>query len=264
MNVAFWGLWITLFGLVLSTGLVLSPRQVRPAVASLVAVGLCIALIKIWLFQQAPQWHDINPDSITYDLNARAFALHWKGLPADAYEHLLRGLQMWHEAGEHDRVWHAHDVLSYSSIIGSSDWLYTAYVGLWYWLAGIEPQHVIYSNAAFAAFFPAAAFGIATALGAPRGVALVAGGFALLDPSAGVNASWLLKDTMVGFLAMAALWGLARFAREQAWMALAASLPFLGLLSSARYVAWLALLLGGADDLGFSCDVEELETGRWS
>ena len=169
-------MWLGLFALALALAVCLARPTDRAIAALLVIGGLCAALLKIWLFQQAPQWQDINPDSITYDLNAKAFAMHWQGKPVSADEYNLRGLKVWYAAGLHGPVWEPKDHLSYTSIIGSSDWLYTAYVGLWYWLAGVSQNMVIYSNAILAAFFPAAAFGLAAALGASRRVALLAGG----------------------------------------------------------------------------------------
>jgi hypothetical protein len=60
---------VSLFCIVLLAALLLAPPGTRRTVALLTFAGLFAAAGKIWLFQQAPQWHDINPDSITYDLN---------------------------------------------------------------------------------------------------------------------------------------------------------------------------------------------------
>ena len=232
-----------IFSLVALTGGILAPRGERKTTLSLIMAGLAAASIKITLFQQAPQWQDINPDSITYERNARAFAEHWQGrtVPGEAYA--LRGLAVWHAAGLHGPDWEANDSLAYRSIIGSHEWLYAAYGGLWYWLADAPQAVVIASNALWAAFYPAAAFGIALALGASRKPALAAGALALVDPSSGVNASWLLKDTLAGFLAMAALWGLAGHLRDGGRRRLLIAALALGLLGGVRYVAFLGLII---------------------
>lgn len=103
------GLACVLFFVVLGLGLALAPHSARLIVAVLTVAGLLVAMGKIWMFQQAPQWQDINPDSITYDLNAKAFALHWQGVPVDADEFNLRGLKAFHAAGLHTRVWQPDD-----------------------------------------------------------------------------------------------------------------------------------------------------------
>lgn len=224
------------------TAWTLTSKAERRTALAFVLVGLVAAAVKIAIWQQTPQWRDINPDSITYELNGRAFAAHWQGRAVAAEEYNLRGL-IWHGGGLHGLVWAPNDRRSYASIIGSHEWLYAAYVGLWFWLADASQPLVIWTNALWAAFFPAAAFGIALALAAPRRVALVAGILAVFDPSAGVNASWLLKDTLAGFLAMAALWALAGYLHDGGWGRLVVATPALGFLGGARYVAFLGLVM---------------------
>ncbi|RMH18500.1 MAG: hypothetical protein D6698_06985 [Gammaproteobacteria bacterium] len=155
----------------------------------------------------------------------------------------MRGLKALYQAGRHGQIWEPGESLNYTYVLGSHHWLYPAYVGLWYWLTDASQNWVIYSNAAFAAFFPAAAFGLAIMLGATRRIALLAGGLALLDPSSAVNASWLLKDSMVGFLAMAGLWATLRLVEEGRWTFIPLIVILVGLLGIVRYVAYLALIL---------------------
>ena len=237
MSAAAIGLFLGLLAIVLATAVVLAPRRERRIVALFVAAGVVAAFGKITLFQQSPQWHDTNPDSFTYDFSARAFALHWQGQDVSVREYNLRGLQ-----ARGREVWGAAEVVSYSAVFGSREWLYPAFVGVWYWLTGPDAKRAIDANAVVAGFFPAAAFGIALALGAPRRVAVAAGLLALVDPSAGVNASWLLKDSLAAFLAMAALWAAAAWMRERRWVLpvlLGIGLGFLGIV---RFVAFAALL----------------------
>lgn len=239
---SFW-LAIGFFALVSTVAAVLAARGARRTVFALVMLGLLASALKIFLFQQAPQWQDINPDSITYDLNAQAFAEHWRGSAVEGQSHRLRGLLAHHAAGLHGAEWVPDDKLTYSAVIGSHEWLYVVYVAIWYWLGEATQALVIWSNALWAAFFPAAAFGIAYSLGASQRVSLVAAGLALLDPSAGVNASWLLKDTLAGFLAMAAVWAILAHLREGGNARLVIAVLALGGLGGVRYVAFLALLI---------------------
>ena len=237
------GLGAVFFSWVAITAWVLAPRAERRAALALVLIGLIASFLKIAVFQQVPQWLDINPDSFTYELNARAFALHWDGILVNVESYNLRGLMGLQAVGAHGVEWLPHASLLYVVVIGSSEWLYTAYVGLWYWLIGVTQTTVIWSHALWAAFFPAAAFGIALSIGASKRVALAAAGLGLLDPSAGVNASWLLKDTLAGYLAMAAVWGALSFLRDGGKSRLLVVILTLGALGSVRYVAFIGLAL---------------------
>lgn len=245
MTMAVVALSAVAFLFVLGLAWVLARPADRRLTVGLVLGGLLASVLKIWLFQQAPQWRDINPDSLTYELNARAFAMHWRGQTVDAYDYNLRGLRVQYEAGVHGRDWAPDDRLSYAQVYGANDWLYPAYVGFWYWAAEASQRWVIYSNALWASFLPAAAFGIAIGLGACRKVALAAAGLAMLDPSAGVNASWLLKDTLSAFLAMGALWSLLAFLRRKRTGLLVVFVVLAVLLGGVRQVAFLAMLLAG-------------------
>lgn len=237
------GLAIGIFTVVLTLAVTLATRDTSRMVFVLVLLGLLAAALKVFLFQQAPQWHDINPDSITYDLNAQAFAEHWRGNAVEGKSHHLRGLLAFHAAGIHGAEWVPGDRLTYGWVIGSHEWLFTGYVALWYWLGEATQALVIWSNVLWAAFFPAAAFGIAHSLGANRRVSLAAAGLALLDPSAGVNASWLLKDTLAGFLAMAATWAVLAYLREGGKARLGIAALTLGGLGGVRFVAFLSLVI---------------------
>lgn len=237
------GLASASFSLVVLAAWFLAPLKERRTVLLLVMLGLVVAASKIWVVQQMPQWHDIKPDAITYDLNAQAFAEHWSGNAASGESHNLRGLLALYAAGVHGPEWVPGDKLTYASVTGSHEWLFTGYIALWYWLGEATQASVILSNALWAAFFPAAAFGIAHSLGASRRVSLAAAGLALLDPSAGVNASWLLKDTLAGFLAMAALWAMLAYVRDGGKARLFIAVLALGGVAGVRFVAFIALLI---------------------
>ncbi len=237
------GLASTSFSLVVLAAWFLAPLKERRTVLLLVMLGLVVAASKIWVVQQMPQWHDIKPDAITYDLNAKAFAEHWSGNAAAGERYNLRGLLAFHAAGVYGAEWMPGASLTFASVTGSQEWLFTGYIALWYWLGDATQAVVIWSNALWAAFFPAVAFGIAHSLGASRRVSLVAAGLALLDPSAGVNASWLLKDTLAGFLALAALWALLAYLRDGGKARLFTAVLALGGLAGVRFVAFIALLI---------------------
>jgi hypothetical protein len=237
------GLATASFSLVVVTALTLSPRNERRTVILLVIIGLVVAVSKIWVVQQMPQWHNIQPDSITYDLNAQAFAEHWNGNAAAGESYNLRGFLAFHTAGVHGADWMPGDKLTFASVIGSHEWLFTGYIALWYWLSEATQALAIWSNALWAAFFPAAAFGIAHSLGASRRVSLAAGGIALLDPSASVNASWLLKDSLACFLAMAALWALLIQLRDGGKVRFVLAALALGGLGGVRLVGFVALVI---------------------
>lgn len=231
------GLFAAVLTSSLTTALVLSAPENRKTICLLVFAGLSAGLLKIWVFQQAPQWHDINPDSVTYDLNAQALALHWQGKDLPTEEYNLRGLR-----GVNKPFWSADEALLYASVYGTANWLYVGYLGLWFLAIGPNPAWAIYSNAALAAFFPAAAFGIALMLGAPRRVAGIAALITLIDPSTGVNASCLLKDTLVGFFTASAIWAALSWIRELRFSSLVVLTVGLVLLSASRFVAFIGLL----------------------
>lgn len=218
-----------------------APRGIRKIILVLVLLGLLGVCLKILIFQQAPQWYNALPDAVTYDLNARAFAAHWAGNTVGGQGFHLRGLLAFHAAGIHGLDWKPDDALTYAWVIGSHEWLYPCYVALWYWLGDATSAIVIWSNALWAAFFPAAAFGIAYFIGAGRRTAIMAAGFAIIDPSAGVNASWLLKDTLAGFLAMSALWALLGYIKVGGKLRLVIAIITLSFLGGIRFAAFLGL-----------------------
>lgn len=230
--------------IVLGVAIALCDYEDRGTIAILICFGFVLSLGKIFFFQHAPQWRDINPDSVTYDLNARAFARHWRGDVVNVDDYALHGLAGAFKSGAHGQYWLPGEDVPYTLVIGSGDWLYTAYLGLYYFFAGVSHVPIYISQAALAAFFPAAAFGICLALGTSRRVALFGAALALIDPSSGVNASWLLKDTLVGFLAMAALWAAVAYAREHRILSVIILTISLALLGNSRFAAYLALVTG--------------------
>ncbi len=117
-----------IFALVSVTAWILAPSGQKRVTLAFVLAGLLASALKIALFQQAPQWQDIHPDSITYERNARAFVEHWRGRAVEAEGYNLRGLQAFHSAGLHGPTWSPEDPSTYAWIVGSHEWLYAAYV----------------------------------------------------------------------------------------------------------------------------------------
>lgn len=232
-------LFCLIFFFVLGVALILALKGNRCIVSILVLAGALICLGKIAIVQHTPQWRDIPPDSITYQLRAEALSKHWNGLSVDSSDYHLSGLEARQES-----TWKSESTLAYTSVFGSREWLYSGYVGLWYWIAGPTTDWVIISNAAWAAFFPAAAYGIAFLLSGSRKLSWWSASLALIEPMSGVNASWLLKDTLAGFLTMAVLWAGIDYLRSERKATVAILLLTLSLLSTVRYVSFLALLAG--------------------
>lgn len=245
MNWVAVSLFFGIFFAILLTAVVLAQKADRVLTAVVMVLALFAAVGKVWLFQQAPQWRDFDPDAHRYELNALAFVQHWKGNDVSSKAYALQGLE-----DRHDTTWTHDERLPYSGVIGSADWLYTAYVGLWYKAVGPSREWAIYSNTAFAAFFPVAAFFLALLLSGRRRDAWWAGALTLLDPSAGVNASWLIKDSLVGFIAMAALWAGVDYIRKRRYSSLGILLITLGALGASRFVAFLTLLIALVPTVG--------------
>ncbi|MFU0507708.1 hypothetical protein [Pseudaminobacter sp. NGMCC 1.201702] len=199
-------------------------------------MGFMFATLKIWLIQQTPQWHDVMLDARQYQLQAQAFADHWHGLAVDVDRMRVLGLQ-----SRGQGTWPPNLNLPYSSIFGTHEWLFSAYLAVW---KVISPNWFLwasYANAAFSAFFPAAAFGIARSLGAGRRVSILAGAAALFDPAAAVNGAWLLKDTLAGWLAIGAIWAGIRMRESRGLWVFVIFIIFTGFLGAVRFAALVAI-----------------------
>jgi hypothetical protein len=241
MNFPVIGLFFIVLAISLIVTLLLSKSDNWQISFVLVLAGFVFTILKIWAFQQAPQWQDVIPDSVTYDLNARAFVLHGQGIDVEVEKYNLRGLI------ERARIsnkpfWSAEESLPYASVYGSAAWFYVAYLHFWYWAVGPNPYWAIYSNAALASFFPAATFGIATILGASKRIAGIAALITLIDPTTGVNASWMLKDTLVGFLTLSSVWSALNCIDKLRLSSLIIFIVSLTLLSASRIIAYIGIL----------------------
>lgn len=230
-------------GLVIILTLVLTPKNERRTALILVLTGLLCSVLKVWLIQKAPQWYDSNPDSATYIKNATAFALHWNGAAVEISSYGLRGLRALNEANLHPPQWNPSASVPYSNVIASHEWLYTAYIAIWFYFTDATESIVISSHSLLAAFLPAAAFGIALTLGANRRVGLIASVLVMADPSIGVNASWLLKDTLVAFFFTGAVWAIAVYSHQRRRVFIIIGAVLLCLLGIVRFAAFLGLII---------------------
>jgi hypothetical protein len=204
-------------------------------------IGFFVACTKIWLVQLAPQWNDTSPDSITYQLHAQAIALHWQGQIVDAASYQLSGFLNWYKhLGSN---WGPEMGVSYAGVLGSHEWIYSAYLACWRTATENWLTWAMYSNAALAAIFPAASYGIARSLNASERVATWAAVIAFIDPLSAVNTSWLLKDTLAGFFAVCAAWAAVRLLRAPNIGTGVVMFIATALLGSVRFAGFVAILL---------------------
>jgi hypothetical protein len=211
----------------------------RKVAAQFVLVGLFIACLKIWLVQQTPQWLDTPLDAIKYQLNAEALAAHWHGEAVNSQLYRLDGLS---KIFGQD-LWSPGTYLPYSSVLGTHEWLYAAYLAVWAYITPHWPVWAAYSNAALAALFPAATFGIARALGSTTRVAALGGTITLVDPSAAVNGAWLLKDTPACWCVVIVVWAALAILRKPRLKLVLFLGIALGILGAVRFMVLMAVLL---------------------
>lgn len=206
-------------------------------------VGMLACLVKIALLQHAPQWLDVPWDAQKYQANAEALHLHWLGYAVDPEIYDLTGYSAgWNNL--HGPLWKADAPITYTGVFGTYEWLYAAYGALWQFVAQDWVEWTIWSHAALAGIFPAGAFLLSRFLGTSQGAARLAALLVVLDPLTGTNAAWLLKDTLVAFLAVLALLAAARLKEHPRWTGAALLGIALGLLAGGRLVAYLAIVIG--------------------
>lgn len=216
------------------------PAYRREAVGWAVA-GMVACLVKIALFQQAPQWLDVPWDALKYQANAEGLHLHWLGYAVDPNVYSLTGYSAgWHSI--HGPLWAPDAPISYTGVFGTYEWLYAAYAALWQFATDDWVRWTIWSHAALAGLFPAAALLLSRVLGASPRASRLAALLVVLDPLTATNAAWLLKDTLVGFLALLTLMAAARLTVQLRWTGALLLGASLGLLAGARFVAYLAIL----------------------
>lgn len=232
--------WIALATIVLA--LVASQSSTcdrRPAMAW-AAAGMLACLLKIALIQQAPQWHNVPWDALKYQANAEAFYLHWRGFAVDPQAFDLSGYLSGLNV-THGPFWQPDSTSTYVGVFGTYEWLYAAYVAVWHFVADDGAKWAVWSHAALAGVFPAGAFLLARFAGSSPAGARLAALLMVLDPLTATNASWPLKDTLVGFLAVLALVTAARLRGRPHWSGVFLLAAVAGLLGGGRFVAYLAV-----------------------
>lgn len=230
---------LAIVGLVATT---LTDKDNQKQVLILCLIGFFIACFKVWLVQLTPQWHDVSSDSITYQLHAQALALHWQGQPVDSTFYRLVGF-LNSDLGPY---WGPQMAISYAGVLGSHEWIYSAYLACWRLASEEWLTWAMYSNAALAAIFPAASYGIARSLDASRRVASFAAIITLIDPLSAVNASWLLKDTLAAFLAVCAAWAAVRLLRAPSTSTAIVMIIATAFFGSVRFAGFVAILISTA------------------
>lgn len=220
----------------------LAAPQERKLITGWYLLGFLAVVIKIWILQKTPQWTDVSLDSQLYKIHAEAFSLHWRGEAVNAQMFRLNGfLSGWESSLGYQ--WRPDMRIPYASVFGTYEWPYASFIGGWRVLTIDWEFWATYSNAAFAGAFPAASYGITKHLGGGNRVSSVAALITLFDPSIGVNAAWILKDTLAGLFAVVAIWAALTSFRSPTWVStIILSLAITG-LSLTRFAAFAAVFL---------------------
>ena len=219
--------------------------QRRPVLGWMLAGGVCFGG-KHLVLRNMPPWADTPLDAQGYALHADAFLHHWSSLPVDPLHHRLWGFLNNGWAQISGNPWWQPDAdIPYASVFGTTEWLYSAFLGAHGTLGTDWESWAIASNVAMAALLPAVTWLLAKELGAGRWAATGAAALMAIDPTTSVNASWLLKDVLATVLAMWALLAATRLIRdEQGFTVPAAVLTLaLALLSGTRLVGGLAIAI---------------------
>lgn len=220
----------------------LADVESRKIVTWWVVFGLGFAVIKNLLVQLAPQWGDVPLDSLTYQLHGQAIYMHWMGMPVDAAEQNLSGyLAGWQTI--HGPHWNPDAPISYTGVLGTHEWIYSAFLAGWRCLGEDWVRWAILANAAMAGAFPAATYLLVRHLGGSVRVGHFGAILIALEPSTAVNSAWLLKDTLAGFVAIVVVILICRLYSRPSWRLATLLAVVLGLLAGIRFVAFAAFIL---------------------
>jgi hypothetical protein len=202
-------------------------------------LGIGLFALKMLAVQWMPQWADTPIDSLKFQLNAEAMWMNWMGLPVDARAYSLGGyLNYWQASlGDH---WRPNAELSYVGVLGTHEWVYTAFLAAWLALGPDWEPWAMLANATMAGAFPAASFILVRQLGGRLAVAHLGALLVALEPSIAVNSAWLIKDTLAGFVALLVAITICRLHERPNWGRLIALALALGLLAGIRFVAFAA------------------------
>lgn len=234
--------WCGFAALILWITHALAEAEFKAAVTRWALVGLGLAVLKSLLILQTSQWSDVPPDSRIFQLHAEALRLHWMGLPVDPDDYKLTGyLNSWRTyLGPH---WMPDAPLQYVGVLGTHEWLYTAFLAVWQSLGEGWAFWATMGNAAMAGALPSFTYLVVRHLGASARIGHLGAVLVALDPSIAVNSTWLIKDTLAAFVAMAGVVLIGRLFRRPHWVLAVALALVLGLLAGIRFVAYAAFLI---------------------
>lgn len=201
--------------------------------------GIFVGCLKNLLLQMTPQWSDAPLDSLTYQMHAQAFYLHWKELPVNAHTYGLAGfLNGWQlPLGN---MWVPESTASYTSVFGTREWIYAAFLGLWQPTGSNWVSSAILANAVIAGALPATAFIITKELGGSFKVCNLAALIVAADPSTAINSAWLLKDSLAALVCAIATIAICKLCRKPSLKFTLILALSLGALGGIRFVALMA------------------------
>ncbi|MCD5971710.1 hypothetical protein [Pseudomonas quasicaspiana] len=211
----------------------------KNAIAFWTLAGIVIATLKIFLIQLTPQWSDLPLDSITYQLHAQALYMHWIGLPVDPYEYRLNGYISLAKPG-FTEYWLPNEGLSYTAVLGTHAWFYSALVAIWQFITDDWIVTAILVNATMAGALPAATYIITRELSAPTKTCHVAAILMAIDPLTAINSSWLIKDTLSTFLSAIIIISICALYKRASFKFIVILAISLGLIGCVRFVAYTA------------------------
>lgn len=153
----------------------------------------------------------------------------------DATAYHLQGLLF----SKHSSLWAIQSKFSYTSVLGSSEWIYPTLLGCWCFLTHHWLVWATYWNATLAGIFPAASYAMTYHLINSKRIATIAALFTLIDPATGVNATWLLKDTLACFLVTISAWAIIRIMKMPNKSAVLIAGFCLSCLSAVKFVGYI-------------------------
>lgn len=218
----------------------IAPANQRTTVFAWTLVGAVAYTAKHLLIIALPQWTDAPSDASGYVAHAEALFLHWSAVPVDPDAYRLAGYsQDW--AAAHGRFWAPHAQIPYTSVLGTSEWLYSALLALHLPIGPAWPAWAAGTNLLLAAMLPATSWLLAIELGADRMGAAAAAALMAIDPTTSVNASWLLKDVFTAAVAALALLAACHLLRRVSLQAMWILTLTLAVLVATRFVGFLAI-----------------------
>ncbi len=234
-------IWLLAILVVLTLVMFLAERQDRRLIIKLMFIGFVLSSLKFFLISLFPQHGDLPVDSLVYKLNAQAIYMHQNGAAVDPYAYKLNGFLNYHLTSA-AQEWGAKDVLSYSDVIGSYEWLYPFLLALHIYLGSQWQEWAMLTNLLLSSMMPAIVWLIAKEFGAPP-VGRWLGAFAMaLDPAVAVNSSWLLKDALATALMAFSILAYTQFYNNPRKRQLVILFVSLVGLSMVRFIGYVALV----------------------